>query len=600
MKLLATNITSPLGMTTEQTYLAVRRGETGIRYCPTGTKGLPFDFQLAQLSPEQWEKVMLPDHTRFTSLAIASVKEALTHTDIPISSNRTILILSTTKGDVELLGQGHDNMPTPGDSALTIARAVGITTTPVVVCNACISGVAAQVLALRLLNANHYDHAIVCGCDVQSRFIISGFQSLKALSPEPCRPFDIERLGLNLGEAAATMIFSREADTTAGKASAAQQSTTSQASATRQSTATQEAWHVVSGAIRNDAYHISGPHPKGLGALLALQAAIGTTPPDDIAVIGVHGTATMYNDQMESKAIEQAGLSATPLSALKGYFGHTMGAAGVLETIITARALDDGIILPSNGFAERGVSGKVTISAEEMHTDKRCFVKMLSGFGGCNGAVMLTKNATPCHAAGEPSGNADCRPTDNKPQSPSLNPLQAEYSVNLSSANGDDLVSIYKERVGGYPKFYKMDILARQAFLGVELLKQQIPAMPQQKEKQEQQNDKATRPNADTAVILFNRTSSIEADRQYEASISDPENFFPSPAAFVYTLPNISTGEVAIRHALHGETSFYILSERNEQLMQQIVNATINGDKAIRQVITGWIGDNSEFTTINS
>ena len=69
-----------------------------------------------------------------------------------------------------------------------------------------------------------------------------------------------------------------------------------------------------------------------------------------LATISVHGTATMYNDQMESKAIERAGLSATPLSALKGYYGHTLGAAGLLETILTARALDDGIILPVNNY----------------------------------------------------------------------------------------------------------------------------------------------------------------------------------------------------------------------------------------------------------
>ena len=567
MKLLATNITSPLGLTTEETYLAVRRDQTGISFCPAGTKALPFDFQLAQLSTEQWEKVMLPGHTRFTSLAIASIREALTHTAIPLDSERTILILSTTKGDVELLDQGHDTMPTPGNSALTIARAVGINTMPVVVCNACISGVAAQVLALRLLSAGYYDHAVVCGCDVQSRFIISGFQSLKALSPEPCRPFDIERLGLNLGEAAATMIFARETHTTAHE----------------------DTWHVVSGAIRNDAYHISGPHPKGLGALLALQATIGNTPTDDIAVVGVHGTATMYNDQMESKAIEQAGLSATPLSALKGYFGHTMGAAGVLETIITARALDDGIILPSKGFAERGVSGKVNISDKEMHTDKRCFVKMLSGFGGCNGAVMLTKDTTHCHAAEEPS-RAYEDPSDSADSNP------ADYTVSLSPANGDNLINIYKEHVGGYPKFYKMDLLARLAFLGAELLKQQQTTPAQQQDSAQQVSTQQD----DTAVILFNRSSSIEADRHYEASISDADNFFPSPAAFVYTLPNISTGEVAIRHELHGETSFYILPERNEHLMQQIVNATLNGDKATRHVITGWTEqDNPQFRIQN-
>ena len=585
-------------MTTEETYSAVRRGETGVRFCPAGTtKGLPFDCEVALLSDEQWSKILLPGHTRFYSLALASIKEALSHTDIPVDSPRTILILSTTKAEVELLDEGHDTMPAPGDTARAIARELGLTTEPVVVCNACISGVAAQVLALRLLNSGNYDHAIVCGCDVQSRFIISGFQSLKALSPEPCRPFDMERLGLNLGEAAATMVFASE-NAAAGNDSTA----TANVGAT--------AWHVVSGAVRNDAYHISGPHPKGLGAQMALEETLGSVNPDDIAVIGVHGTATMYNDQMESKAIEQAGLSSTPLSALKGYFGHTMGAAGVLETIITARALDDGIIIASKGFEERGVSGKVTISGEELHTDKHCFVKMLSGFGGCNGAIMLAcgeeaktlrKDETAGMAHTESITIAD--ETQAEPVKTTVKiKSSGEVSVNgkliETDLTGKELLTyIYKEHVGNYPKFYKMDILSRLAFLAVELLKQADATSSganASNEADAASKGAGSEADASAAVVLFNRSSSIVADKQYEASICEAENFFPSPAAFVYTLPNITTGEIAIRHGIHGETSFYILPDCNELLMQQITKATMHADRATHRLITGWINADSE------
>ena len=99
----------------------------------------------------------------------------------------------------------------------------------------------------------------------------------------------------------------------------------------------------------------------------------------------------MFNDQMESIAITGAGLGETPVNAYKGYFGHTLGAAGILETVLSMAAADDHTILATRGFEERGVSGKVQISAQNSTTDKSCFVKMISGFGGCNGAILVSR-----------------------------------------------------------------------------------------------------------------------------------------------------------------------------------------------------------------
>lgn len=552
--IISNNITSPLGQTTEQTYKAVREGKSGLSHYPCengegGWNDLPFPIEASLFSKEQWDKIMVNGFSKFESLVLYSVKAAIS--TLIFNKERAILILSSTKGDIELLEKGEE-MPSLADAAKKVSLAIGMENDPIVVCNACISGVSAIILGQRLVDCGNYTHAIVCGADVQSRFIVSGFQSLKALSDEPCRPFDIERHGLNLGEAAATIVLSREINSPNG-------------------------WKVDKGAVCNDAYHISAPHPKGLGAGMALSKMKDADNP--ISVIGVHGTATMYNDQMESKAIEMADLQDVPLFALKGYFGHTMGAAGVLETIIMMRALEDNVILPSKGFETCGVSGKVKMSDKPMTAEGNTFVKMLSGFGGCNGVVRVSDRPLP-------------QIIDNDilvSQTHSVKITQDEVVVDgsrldVKSRGKEMLTEVYKTKIGDYPKFYKMDMLSRLAFVASELLIES--------EGQRTLNSNPSTLDSSRAVILFNHSSSIIADRQYVKSIKK-EDFFPSPAAFVYTLPNITTGEIALRNGYHGETSFYLLAERNEKLMQMVIKSTFI-DHDIKSVIGGWIDCPSE------
>lgn len=523
ISVLSTNITSPLGFTTEENYQAVLSGASALkRY--EGMWGLSEPFAASLFSEEQREALAIDGYTFFESLAISSMREALSH--INIAYSRVVLILSTTKGDIGI---------SPSEAAQRIAKAIGLTTTPIVVCNACVSGLSAQLLANHLLSAGLYDYAIVVGAEVQSKFIVSGFQSLKAVSDEPCRPFDIERIGLNPGEAAATIIF-------AGRAEAS--------------------WHLVSGAARNDAFHIVSPLPQGDGLTSAIQTVMEGRDKKQLATICVHGTATLYNDQMEAKAIQAAGLEDVPLSALKGYYGHTMGAAGVLETILTMRATDDGIVLASKGFTELGVSGKLSISSKSQHTDKTSFLKLMSGFGGNNVAALYAKTA--------PFRENNCQFSIVNCQFKKTN------TIRLSSKDGRSLTNIYKQEIGNYPKFYKMDILTRLAFVAAELLKKSLPLTGELE-----------------GVCLFNHSSSLVADRQYLTTISDKDNFFPSPSLFIYTLPNITTGEIAIRHHLQGETSFYILPEKDEALMQQILEATLKATGA-KSAISGWVDAESD------
>ena len=145
------------------------------------------------------------------------------------------------------------------------------------------------------------------------------------------------------------------------------------------------------------------------------------------------------------------------------------------------------------------------------------------------------------------------------------------------------LTAIYKRYVDDYPKFYKMDPLSRLGFVATELLLQA-------------EGKHRDTPSDDRAVILFNRSSSIQADQKYLDSIIDPEEYFPSPSVFVYTLPNIVTGEIAMRNHYHGETSFYIIDEKNDDLMKQTLGASF-ADIKTKSMIGGWIDyqDDSHF-----
>ena len=556
---IADNILSPLGATTAENYQAVKAGRSALaRYDQRWS--LPDKVLTASLfSQEQEQQFLISGLSRFESMVVTSVREALLQTTLDVSQPNVILIISTTKGDVELLEESPEaDHLSPADSAQRIARELGFTTEPIVVCNACISGLSALILASRLLEDGQYDYAVVCGADSQSRFIVSGFQSLKALSPEPCRPFDMERMGLNLGEAAATMILSNGSGD----------------------------WTIGHGAIRNDATHISNPAKNGEGSYLALKTIIDDNDKESLAFINAHGTATIFNDQMESVAIERAGLADIPVNAYKGCYGHTMGAAGVLETILSMTALGDQTILATQGFEELGVSGHISLSASQQSTSKSAFVKMLSGFGGCNAALLFEeggmRNEERDYLVGKKLKLEYSPSSFLLPRSSSHSVLIRPDAVEVDGrhlpidAFGKELLTaLYRQYVGDYPKYYKMDPLSRLGFIASELLLQA---------------EGAERFVAcdDRAVIFFNHSSSVCADRQYIETIADPDNCFPSPSVFVYTLPNIVTGEIAIRNGYHGETSFYILPRQDDRLMQQILQASCL-DSTTQSILCGWL-----------
>lgn len=369
------NIISPLGMSTAENYTAVKAGRSELKR-HDGLWQLPEPFTASLMNREAVNDITAQKHiddryTFFEKMIILSASKALEQTDIDPASDRVLFVLSTTKGNVFLLDKRETGFPQErvllGVAARQMSDYFHNPNTPLVVSNACISGVCAQIQAMRELEGGHFDYVVTVGADVQSAFIVSGFQSFKALSVDPCKPFDANRTGLNLGDAAATIIY------------------------TKKDNVTENDWVACRGAIRNDANHISGPSRTGEGSYRALRAVLGDMSFEKLAFINTHGTATLYNDEMESFAIERAGLAQVPVNGLKGYYGHTMGAAGILETILSMQAIDDNNILATRGFETIGVTHPLVLSNKNKPTHKRAFIKLLSGFGGCNAALLMAK-----------------------------------------------------------------------------------------------------------------------------------------------------------------------------------------------------------------
>lgn len=555
---IADNIISPLGLTSEENLKSITDGESKIcRH--EDVFGLPEIFCGSLINRKMISDMFAShaidgdDYTLFEKLCILSATEAISECSLQAENDDVIFVLSTTKGNVDLLEDDiEDSRCYLAQSAKKIAAYFGNRNTPIVASNACISGVCAQIAAVRALSTEKYRYAVVIGCDLLSRFIISGFQSFKALSPDPCKPFDKERIGLNLGEAVGTIILERgKGKGKRGKG---------------------DYWEFIACSNHNDANHISGPSRTGEGSYRVLSDILEVVDKNDLAFVNLHGTATAYNDEMESIALHRAGLDEIPANGLKGFYGHTLGAAGIIETILSMHALDNGIILPTRGFAEKGTTYDVAVKPGIRPTDKKAFIKILSGFGGSNAGIAYRKHTAEQPVVEEKTENAESH-------SEAFETIaEVRITPEITSLNGaqisnDPITGLYRQFVGDYPKFFKMDSLCKLGFMGAELLLKDIP----------------TPERENIAIILFNRNGSLITDRNYQKTIAD-NNYFPSPALFVYTLANIVTGEIAIRNKTYGETSFYLLDEYDPQKMEEIATCVAPPSSLL---LTGWVDYNS-------
>lgn len=378
----ADNIISPLGFTSAANFEELRNMRTGVQYLPSSAYSRePFYAALIQEQLLDEEFHLLNTQTAYTKLEkliILSISKALQQNPkINVRDKKTVIILSTTKGNIDLLGRSA--VPSVEKKRVYLwemARVIGACFQsphqPLVVSNACISGVMGIILGKRLLETQAYENVIVCGVDILTEFVVSGFQSFKAVSNSIARPYDEARDGITLGEGCGTVILTNQ------KKNSAQDSVPI---------------IIKGGAVSNDANHISGPSRTGDGLLLAIEKTLAEAAvlPQTVDYISGHGTATVYNDEMEALAVTDAQLATVPMNSLKSYFGHTLGAAGVIESIIGLHSMYHNTLIGTYQFRKLGVSKPIHIIQHTQAANIHTCLKTAAGFGGCNAAILFQK-----------------------------------------------------------------------------------------------------------------------------------------------------------------------------------------------------------------
>lgn len=358
-------VISPLGRTSTENFDSVISGKSGIQL---------IDEKRLSAEPFYGSRIVEPRRIDDLSLLESMIIEAISNVlkSVPVPLNRLLFILSSTKGNISLLEQGEISNPRIHLHGLAKFIADWFQFPKhLVVSNACISGVMALNIGKRMIESGEADHVVVAGADVLSKFVVSGFQSLHAISPEACRPFDSERKGINLGEGAGAILIT--GDPKALKIS--------------------PNLLIAGGGLSNDANHISGPSRTGEELADAIFQALSEADitADEIDFISAHGTGTPYNDEMEAKAFTLVDLNRTPLNSLKGYFGHTLGAAGVIEVAMSAESLRTNKLIVSKGYRNLGVTQPLAVITEANQNTVKACLKTASGFGGCNAALIMKK-----------------------------------------------------------------------------------------------------------------------------------------------------------------------------------------------------------------
>lgn len=549
----ATEMISALGYGTEANALALDKGRCGVQVRmdsrlsdhPLASAAIPEDIYRSL----EDRYGVLP---RAELLLTAVIDGIVLRSGIDFTSDDTFIVFSSTKGNVDLLdpdAEEQDEKTYLWKMGRRVASHFGAGNRFCVISNACISGVSALIVARRLILSGRCRKVVAAGCDVLSRFIVSGFASFRSLSAGLCRPYDKDRDGLNLGEAAGAILLTDERCEGAAVLSG--------------------------GAISDDANHISGPSRTGDGLYFAMRNAMSEAgvPASDISFLNMHGTATVYNDEMESKAIALAGLSDVPVQSLKPYFGHTLGASGIIETVMCVEQMRRGVLWGTPGFAELGVPMPLSVSSSPRRLHMRHCLKAASGFGGCNAAVVLSlpefispaarniyASASPYQLLRTVSVSEGKIIRDGKPVFTSPSPDFGEFARAEYHASGRQ-----------YMKFFKMDNLCRLGYLACEYLLDGIGFSPEE-----------------MALVFCNSSSSMDSDlRHLKTMAANGGESGASPAVFVYTLPNVVSGEICIRHRIKGENTFFIAEDYEPEKLRDYASLIMSRN-GLKYCVAGW------------
>lgn len=258
---------------------------------------------------------------------------------------------------------------TPHTSSAFVARVLGLSGPILTVSTACSSSAKVFSSAARLIEAGLADAALVGGVDSLCLSVLYGFHALQLVSDEPCRPFDRQRKGLSLGEAAGYAILERQPEHSLGR--------------------------LLGWGESSDAHHMASPHPEGAGAAAAMRQALSRAELDAGAVgyINCHGTATALNDQVEAQAIRAVFKRPPPAASTKGWTGHTLGAAGIAEAVFSLLALNDGFLPAGLNLNDPEADWAEFVLSRSLHQSVDAVLSNSFGFGGSNCSLLLGRAA---------------------------------------------------------------------------------------------------------------------------------------------------------------------------------------------------------------
>jgi 3-oxoacyl-[acyl-carrier-protein] synthase I len=268
-------------------------------------------------------------------------------------------------GDGLATGEGGDYVHNPHTSTRFVAEVLGLSGPTLTISTACSSSAKVFLSAARLIAAGLADSAVVGGVDSLCLSVLHGFHSLELVSNQPCRPFDRTRNGLNLGEGAGFAILDPDPGQCIGR--------------------------LLGGGERSDAWHMASPHPEGAGAIAAMTEALASAgyDPEQVDYINCHGTATPMNDRIEAAAIRQVFALPPPASSTKGWTGHALGAAGILESVISLLAISDAFMPASFNCAEPEADWEDFVLIQARRQPVQAVLSNSFGFGGSNCSLLF-------------------------------------------------------------------------------------------------------------------------------------------------------------------------------------------------------------------
>lgn len=393
-------VVSALGQTADQTFAALLRGERGVAPLTLFDPGEVRSKQVAEVRGLRPSDVAFGksgvECSRTDAMAVAAAREAAAQARLPAGARLGVVLGGTTGGmlETEELLSSPDAARVSAERAaelisyplsaslLRVAEAFGGAARTRSICSACSGGAIALVQAAAWLTRGEVDYVLAGGADGLCRLTVLGFNALGATDPEPCRPFDRARAGLNLGEGAGVLVLEREETARARGARVL-------------------AW-LDGYAIGAEAHHITHPEPSGARAAQLMRSALGRAGlhAAEVGYVNAHGTGTQQNDAMEARALlEVLGVGSQAwVSSSKAQLGHTLGAAGAIEAAITVLALERAQIPPSVGLVEPELSGLRYCTTPGLAERVGAALSSSFGFGGMSCVLAFAEPSRPAPA----------------------------------------------------------------------------------------------------------------------------------------------------------------------------------------------------------